>query len=489
MIFKVHHIPTDPSGSTNFVTPLVLGLARLLPDKLSPKFRPRKVDIDCLSPENLRAEQDKDPILSQIKSWKNEGNRPQWSSVAPSNIELKTYWGQWESLCIIDDILYRKCESSNGAREVINQILLPPSLQRKVFQLLHESVTAAHLCPRKTIEKVRQRFYWYRYREDIEHWCKVCDTCASRKQPYRKAKAPMKQYNVGYPLERVSLDLMGPLPCTTVNNSRYILLVSCYFTKWLEAIPLAKTDARTIATKLIERFISVLGVPMQIHSDQGSMFESTVFKEVCNLLGIHKTRTTPGRPQSDGMVERACRSIQAMLSAYVSQNQKDWDQYLPLLMMAYRSSVHSTLGVSPYEMMLGRRVTLPIDLAIGIPETRTSVNDSEYAYQLEKQLVSIHDIARKHIQISSDRMKTYYDRNVNFTEFNLGDCVWFHNPVRKAGVSSKFERPWKGPYIVIEKISDILYRIQKSPGHKSKVVHHDRLKKYQGENAPTWFSL
>ena len=58
------------------------------------------IDIDCLSPENLRAEQDKDPILSQIKSWKNEGNRPQWSSVAPSNIELKTYWGHWEFLCI-----------------------------------------------------------------------------------------------------------------------------------------------------------------------------------------------------------------------------------------------------------------------------------------------------------------------------------------------------------------------------------------------------
>ena len=67
----------------------------------------------------------------------------------------------------------------------------------------------------------------------------------------------------------------------------------------------------------------MLGVPTQLHSDQGSMFESTVFKEVCYLLGIHKTRTTPGHPQSDGMVKRACQSVQAMLSAYVSKNQKD----------------------------------------------------------------------------------------------------------------------------------------------------------------------
>ena len=445
------------------------------------------IDIDCMTPENLRVEQENDPILSQIKTWKNEGNRPDWHTIAPANLEMKMYWRQWESLCIIDGIIHRKCENSHKPGEIIYQILLPPSLRRRSFELLHESVTAGHLAHKKTFAKVRQRFYWYRYEEDVEHWCKVCDTCASRKQPYRKAKAPMKQYNVGYPLERVSLDLMGPLPRTNVNNSRYVLLVSCYFTKWLDAIPLATTDAKTIATKLIERFISVLGVPTQLHSDQGSMFESTVFKEVCNLLGIHKTRTTPGRPQSDGMVERACRSVQAMLSAYVSQNQKDWDQYLPLLMMAYRSSVHSTLGVSPSEMMLGRQIRLPIDLALGIPETRTSICNSEYAYQLEKQLVSIHDVARKHIQLASNRMKRYYDRDVNFTEYNVADAVWFHNPVRKPGVSLKFQRPWKGPYVVIEKINDILYKIQLSPQAKPKVVHYDRLKKYLGENKPTWF--
>ena len=176
-----------------------------------------------------------------------------------------------------------------------------------------------------------------------------------------------------------------------------------------------------------------------------------------------------------------------MLSAYVSQNQKDWDVYLPLLMMAFRSSVHSTLGVSPSEMMLGRQIRLPIDLALGIPETRISVCESDYAYQLEKQLVSIHDFARKHMQIASNRMKQYYDRNANFTEFEVGDCVWFHNPVRKVGLSLKFQRPWKGPYIITEKLTDVLYRIQENPRGKSKVVHYDRLKKYQGENKPTWF--
>ena len=77
-----------------------------------------------------------------------------------------------------------------------------------------------------------------------------------------------------------------------------------------------------------------------IADDQGSNFESSVFQEVCNILDIQKTHTTPGRSQSDGMIKRACRSMQAMLSADVTQNQKDWDRYVPLLMMAYQSSVH-----------------------------------------------------------------------------------------------------------------------------------------------------
>ena len=131
---------------------------------------------------------------------------------------------------------------------------------------------------------------------------------------------------------------------------------------------------------------------------------------------------------------------------------------------------------------------VPIDLALGIPETRQSKSETDYAYELEKQLVKIHDIARKHVQICSDGMKMYYDRNINFTEFSIGDAVWFHNPVRKKGISLKLQRPWKGPYLIVEKYNDILYKIQKSPRDKAKVVPSDRLKPYNGENKPTWLN-
>ena len=89
-----------------------------------------------------------------------------------------------------------------------------------------------------------------------------------------------------------------------------------------------------------------------------------------------KTRTTPLRPQSDGMVERFNRTLEATLSKFVSQNQKDWDQQLPLLMMAYRYSVHEFTGFTPNEMMLGCAVLLPLDLVIGQAERNEDSNET-----------------------------------------------------------------------------------------------------------------
>lgn len=110
---------------------------------------------------------------------------------------------------------------------------------------------------------------------------------------------------------------------------------------------------------------------MQMHSDQGRAFESNVFQEMCKIFRIEKTRTTPYIPQSDGLVERANRTIENMLASFVSQNQKDWDEYLLLLMLAYRSAQHKATGISPCKMMLGRHVSLPADLVLGRAEPIT----------------------------------------------------------------------------------------------------------------------
>ena len=126
-------------------------------------------------------------------------------------------------------------------------------------------------------------------------------------------------------------------------------LVVDYFTKWPEAHPLPNQEAATVAEALVKEYVCRFGVPLSLHSDQGRNFESNLFQEMCKLLGIRKTRTTPLHPQSDGLVERRNRTLEFQLSKFVSKSQSNWDHYLPFMMLALRSvTQESTKSTSQY---------------------------------------------------------------------------------------------------------------------------------------------
>lgn len=93
--------------------------------------------------------------------------------------------------------------------------------------------------------------------------------------------------------------------------------VGDYFTKWAEAFPMHNQEAVTVADILVREFVSRFGLPLELHSDQGRNFEAKIFAEMCQLREIKKTRTTPYRLQSDGMVERFNRTLENQLSKYV----------------------------------------------------------------------------------------------------------------------------------------------------------------------------
>lgn len=244
-------------------------------------------------------------------------------------------------------------------------------------------------------------------------------------------------------------------------------------------------EADTVAQLLVREVVCRLGVPLLIHSDQGRNFESTLVTEMCQLLNIKKTRTTPYHPQSDGMVERFNRTLEMQLSKFADHNQKDWDVHIPYLLMAYRSAVHETTGCSSSRMMLGRELRLPTDLMFVRPEQVLPACD--HTQTLQERLERVHEFARLHMKCTTDRMKDRYDLPEETQQFESGDAVWLHNPQRRKGLSPKLQRPWQGLYVVIKKINDLVYRIQLNPRTKPKVVHRNRLWRYGGANPPTWF--
>ncbi|XP_024890231.1 uncharacterized protein LOC112466400, partial [Temnothorax curvispinosus] len=135
----------------------------------------------------------------------------------------------------------------------------------------------------------------------------------------------------------------------------------------VEAFALRNMRAKTVAEIFVGQFVSRHGVPLEVHTDQGKNFELKLFAELMRLLDIRKTRTTALHPQSDGQVERQHQTITNYLAKYVSENQKDWDRWIPMFLLAYRSAKHETTGVSPAELYFARDLRLPSDLLRGSP--------------------------------------------------------------------------------------------------------------------------
>ena len=277
------------------------------------------------------------------------------------------------------------------------------------------------------------------------------------------------------------MDVLGHLPRTTKGN-KYVLVVGDYLTKYTDAIPMRDQEAITIANKLVERIFSIHGLPYQLYTDKGTNFQSLLMKELCQLLDIQKKNTIVFMPSSDGMVERANFTIAHMLSKFVCTHQTDWDQYIHLLMLAYRSSEHETTGVSPNEMLYGHHVTLPVDLILGKPEylDRHDQYATDCVYDLSAKLESIHEFARANMRLSADKMKNRHDLKAENKTYSPGDLVWMHHPHRKKEISPKLQIPWDGPFQVVSRLNSVVYKIRRNSKSKPKITHYNKLKPYLG---------
>lgn len=203
------------------------------------------------------------------------------------------------------------------------------------------------------------------------------------------------------------------------------MVIGEYFTKWKEAFAIENHTALTVADRLVNEFICKYGCPEQIHTDQGREFESDLFKTVCHKQGVHKTRTTPYRPQYDGMVERFNRTLKQMLSIFTNENPQDWDDLLLLLMMAYRATEHKSTGCSPNLMMFGRENSFPIDLMAGLPpDMKDEMCEIQYVEWLKQSMENVFQFARDKLGSAAKRQKRNYDAHSKSRQITQGEWVW-----------------------------------------------------------------
>ena len=125
----------------------------------------------------------------------------------------------------------------------------------------------------------------------------------------------------------------------------------------------------------------------------------------------------------------------------------------------------------------GSEARLPIDLMYGTK--RPSLQSvHEYASHLKQSLNDAYSAVRQQLNQAHARQKQYYDRKVHGEPHKKRDLVWLHNPNVPPGQSAKLMHPWTGPYRIVERLSEVDYRIQELFGKKTpSVVHFDRLKR------------
>jgi len=419
------------------------------------------------SKSELSELQRQDPDLSNVCQWVEAGRRPERDEVVAECPAVRSYWLQFESLFLEEGVLYLRWAKPWPGRPE-RRLVIPSSLVPKVLSFCHDHVFSAHMGIRRTIERCKSLFYWYRLGFSVREHVRQCETCQKTRGASKSFRAELMSFRVGYPLDRVAVDLITKLPLTAKGN-RNILVIVDHFTRWVEAFAIPDQCAETVARFTVREFVSRFGAPLELHSDQGRNFESHIFQEVCRLLGIRKTRTSAYRPQSNGAVERFNRTLHGMIKAYVAENRVDWDEHLPYVMAAYRGTVHPATGFSPNFLMFGREVHTPCQLAFGLTGGEQVKGAGDFPSELQSRLSNCYRVVRENLKRYGERMKRDYDIRANKVFYDIGQSVY-----RRYEAGKRYDPRWAGPFTIQRKINDVLYEVT-GPGGQH-VVHHDRLK-------------
>ena len=303
-----------------------------------------------------------------------------------------------------------------------------------------DNLSFGHLGCKKTKEKTLQRFYRYALKDDIYLYIRKCDICAKDKKPVKPPKAQLGSLSAGAPGDCIATDYLGPFPVTERGN-RYILLLTDHFSKYVEILAVPDMTVEGCASRIVNEFIARPGCPLTIHSDQGRTYESNVFKEMCRMLEIRKSRTSARNSQGYGQSERFNRTLLRMIKAYLCGEQQGWDLHLGCLAGAYRATPHESTSLTPNLMTMGREVRLPAELIFG-----STISDQEgeittycdYVDVLQDRMQHAHQFARKYISSTAKRRKELYDTKVALNRYSQGDVVLCLNESRKVGAMPKF---------------------------------------------------
>lgn len=368
---------------------------------------------DEMRPRDIRAAQRRDPVIKRILPFVTSGRKPA-AHQFPKGREYQQFVKEFHNLTLRRGILHRATQVE-GKEKL--QLVIPREYRSLALKGLHDDI--GHMGRDKTLDLVRDRFFWPRMASDVEDWVGNCIRCKVSKGT--GDRAPLVNITTSQPLELVCLDYL------TLEMSQggfeNVLVITDHFTRYAQAIPTRNQTAKTTAEAFINSFAVHYGLPRRIHTDQGRNFESKMIQEMCTVLGIEKSHTTSYHPMGNGMTEKFNQTLINMLKTLEGDKKVNWKAHVAPLVHAYNSSRHASTKQTPFFLMFGRQPRLPIDLILASPVDREEQSYGKFVDSLRRNLQAAYKLANAEADKARQAQKRRYDNRVRGGTIAVHDRV------------------------------------------------------------------
>ncbi|EOY28052.1 RNA-directed DNA polymerase (Reverse transcriptase), Ribonuclease H [Theobroma cacao] len=279
------------------------------------------------------------------------------------------------------------------------------------------------------------------------------------------------------------MDVIGLITPKASNGHRFILVAIDYFTKWVEAASYANVTQKVVCKFIQKEIICRYGLPERIITDNASNLNGAMVKDVCTKFKIKHHNSTTYRPKMNGAVEAANKNIKKIVEK-MTEVYKDWHEKLPFALHAYRTSVRTSTGATPYSLVYGAEAVLPVE--VEIPSLRvlmeTELEDAEWVRSRYEQLNLIEEkrlAALCHGQMYQRRMMRAYEKKVHPRQFREGELVLKRILPNQTDFQGKWMPNWEGPYVVKKAFSGgALILANMDGGDLPNPINTDAVKKY-----------
>ncbi|RDX96690.1 Tf2-9, partial [Mucuna pruriens] len=318
-----------------------------------------------------------------------------------------------------------------------------------IIQEEHEGICGTHIGGRALAGKITKAgYYWPTLKTDCMDYVKRCDKCQRFADGHQAPAEQLHTVTSPWPFQKWGIDILGPFPLA-LGQLKFLMVAVDYFTKWVEAEPMATITAERVKHFIWKKIICRFGLPAEIVFDNGTQFASSATTKFCQDLHIRQSFTSVEHPQANGQAETANRVILRGLRRRLKEAKERWAKELPQVIWSYHTTPHSTTGETPFRLTYGSDAMIPVE--IGEPSPRTALfeptaNEDELRANLDL-LQEIREIAH---------IKEY--------DFEEGDLV-----LRKTtlGVEkNKLTPKWEGPFKIAEKVGRGAYRLEHLDGRR-----------------------